>query len=296
MLKKIKTISIIASFKNEEENIKIFVKTIEDEFKKYKNLDYKIYFVNDFSSDNSEKIILNLKKKNKKLILASMSKNYGGSHSIHYGFSIIPSNTFATVIDCDLQDPVKLITKTLNYARNDTLYHFVRKERVEESKFQYFYTILAYEVIRVLSFNKIIPNSNYFKIIPPKIIKKIKNSQEIFPYWNYFISKYSSKSKKIYYSRKMRKFGSSKFNIFTLNPWITFYSALYNFKLSSYLIFFFMIFINLQLLEKSLNYSFLKLIFSSTLIIQIINMFSFSVLNIVKLLRKKIKIKAKIYK
>ena len=74
MKKKNKILSIISSFKNEEESINYFVKAIDIEFKKYKELDYKIYFVNDFSTDRSEEKIIKLMKNNKKIILASTKK------------------------------------------------------------------------------------------------------------------------------------------------------------------------------------------------------------------------------
>ena len=58
-----KIINIIASFRNESESINYFCKKIDNAFKKNKNVDYKIYFINDFSTDNTEKKIIKLKKK-----------------------------------------------------------------------------------------------------------------------------------------------------------------------------------------------------------------------------------------
>ena len=46
-------ISIIASFRNEQENLDLFITKIEDSFKKQDNFDYEIIFVDDYSSDNS---------------------------------------------------------------------------------------------------------------------------------------------------------------------------------------------------------------------------------------------------
>ena len=223
-------------------------------------------------------------------------KNYGHTHSIHYSFKLIPSNTFATVIDCDLQDPVALITKTLLYAKKSTLYHFVRKERYEKNKFQLFYTHLAYKVIVLISFGKIIPNSNYFKIIPPSVIKRIKKSDEIFPYWNYFISQYALKHKKIFYSRNDRKFGYSKFNIFSFNPWITFYGALSYFKFNSYVLFSILAIVNFYFFQITLDNRLLNIIFQTSLILQFLNISVFSIINLIKIFMKRIAIKAKIYK
>jgi hypothetical protein len=286
----IKTLYIIASFRNEVESIEYFCKKIDETFLEYNDIDYRIYFINDYSTDNSENLIIDLKKKNKKIFLISLKKNYGGSNSIHHGFDIIPDDQFATVIDCDLQDPPEVLAREFNSIDTDTLVNFVRLGR-EEGFFQLLYTDLAYRFIGFVSNNKIIKNSNYFKIIPSKVIKKIKQSDEIYPYWNYFISSLSNKNKIVYYKRSSRNYGESKFNIFSANPWITFYSALYYFKIKSYLIFFFLIFINYLSLIKFKSLLIIDFILALSLLLQIINIFFFTVCNFVKYFKKRPKIK-----
>ena len=54
-------ISIIASFRNEQENLDLFISRIEDSFEKLENFEYEIIFVDDNSNDKSLDI---LKKKN----------------------------------------------------------------------------------------------------------------------------------------------------------------------------------------------------------------------------------------
>tara|TARA_B100000795_G_C22769220_1_gene427113 strand:+ start:547 stop:1428 length:882 start_codon:yes stop_codon:yes gene_type:complete len=293
MVKKI--INIIASFRNEEENILYFCKNIDQAFKKYKKIDYRIYFINDFSTDSSEKKIINLKNKNNKIFLSSTKKHYGGSPSIHHGFELIPKDQFATVMDCDLQDPPSVLAKEFNLTDKNTLINFVRKER-EENPFQLFYTGLAYKFISFVSKGKIISNSNYFKIIPPQIVKKIKKSHEILPFWNYFICNFSTQNKNIYYRRKLRVFGKSKYNIFSLNPWITFYSALYYFKLKAYLTFIFLIFLNYLILVTFDNFRSLSIIFGLTIIIQITNIFFYTTINLIKFFIKRPKVISRLYK
>ena len=96
--------------------------------------------------------------------------------------------------------------------------------------FQKFYTYIAYLVLYFISEKKIIKNASYFKIIPPSVVKKIKKNTESNPYWNYLFTKHSTQNKIVYYVRKKRIHGSSKFNIFTLNPWRYFFSGIYFFK------------------------------------------------------------------
>lgn len=283
-----KSIAIIASFRNESETLEKFISNIEKESKKFKNtIKYKIIFVNDFSTDQSEKIIKKKMKTNKKILLINTKKNYGGSHCIHHAFNFIPKNYYVTVIDCDLQDPINLIFKTLYRAKKNKLYHFQRIER-DEGYFQLIYTKLAYIILSIISFNKIVFNSNYFKIIPPFVAKKIKISREIYPYWNYFISQYANQYEIVKYKRKKRRFGKSKFNIFNTNPWATFYSALGNFFLNSIIFFTACIGLTYLIFYKIPILNFILIL------IQLVNLISFIIFCLIKAKKNKILVKSNV--
>ena len=142
--------------------------------------------------------------------LISFKKNYGGSPSIQTGFDFVGKKSYATVIDCDLQDPPELIAKNLSKIKNNETIHFVRKRR-DDPFLQIIYTKIAYFFLYFISNGKIIMNCNHFKILPPKVVHKIKKSKEIFPYWNYLFTMYSKKNKLIFYNRQRRIHGKSKF-------------------------------------------------------------------------------------
>jgi len=282
-----KSIAIIASFRNEAESLDKFISSIEKISKNFKRLDYKIIFVNDFSNDDSEKVIKNKMKTNKKILLINTKKNYGGSNSIHYGFNLIPKNFYATVIDCDLQDPIHLIFKTLDIAKKNVLYHFQRIKR-NEGLFQITYTTIAYIILSLVSLNKIVFNSNYFKIIPPYIVEKIKSSNEIYPYWNYFIFKYAIKNKIIKYKRRNRILGQPKFGIFNTNPWATFYSALGCFFANSFIFFILLIILTHLIFFK------LPLLNFFLILLQVSNLVIFVIFHINKKYKKKIKLNVEV--
>ena len=255
-----KKIDIIASFRNEEKNILEFTKRIKNSFKKFKNIDYKLIFIDDFSNDLSNYLIKKLIKKNRKIKLISFKKNYGGSPSIQTGFDFVGNKSYATVIDCDLQDPPELIAKNFSKIENNETIHFVRKRR-DDPFLQIIYTKIAYFFLHFISNGKIIMNSNHFKILPPKVVHKIKKSKEIFPYWNYLFTMYSKKNKLIFYNRQRRIHGKSKFNLFSLNPWITYFSGFFYFKKR----FFYTIF-TLLILNALVIYIFFSLAYSLFLI------------------------------
>lgn len=220
-------ISIIISFRNEKDNINKFVKEVEASFSK--NINYEIIFIDDNSSDGSLKILLNLIKKNKNIKIIKMKKRFGHSNCIQAGLENISDKNFCVLIDCDLQDPPILISQNLNFKDKINTIHFVRKSR-DDGFFQKIYTSIAYKILKIISKGKIIESAGYFKIIPPIVTARLKKDKEYMPYWNYLITKYSNKNKSVYYTRSKRYKGESKFNIFSLNPWMTYFGGLYHFK------------------------------------------------------------------
>lgn len=71
------SISFIVPFYNEEELINLTYKNIKKIINFFKIKNYEILFVNDCSKDSSEKFVLKIKKKNKKVLYYKHKKNYG---------------------------------------------------------------------------------------------------------------------------------------------------------------------------------------------------------------------------
>ena len=224
-----KKISIIATFFNEEGNINEFIARINSSFKKFNHIDYEIIFIDAASNDLSNALIKKARTKNKKIKLITLKKRYGLHEGIQTGFDFVSKKNYAAVIDCDLQDRPELIAQNFAKIKKEQTIHFVRKKR-EDSFFQRFYTKIAYLFLHFISEGKIIRDTGYFKIISSIAVKKIKKNIEAHPYWSYLFTKYSPQNKKVYYIRKKRIYGNSKFSIFSLNPWVFFFSGIHCFR------------------------------------------------------------------
>ena len=281
-------ISIIASFRNEEESLKQFISKISRSFKKKKIKKYEIIFVDDCSTDNSLDILIKETKKNKKIKILKMKNRYGHSNSIQAAFENISKNNFSVIIDCDLQDPPELIAQNFNPRKKDKTIHFIRTKR-KDGLFQKIYSYFAYKILYAISFGKIFSNAGYFKINPPAVTNKIKKDREYYPYWNYLITKYSKENEKLFYDRLKRSKGTSKFSFFSLNPWLTFFGGAYYFKLN-YVIFLSLIILLINVFKKNNYLSKFELILNSGLILISINLIMFLFYLIFKN-KKKIKCK-----
>ena len=109
-----KKISIIVTFYNEEESIDPFIGEIVPVLESLKNFNYEIIFVNDRSTDNSLKKLLEQRKSNKKIKIINLSRRFGPMESIMAGIKM--SNGDA-LINIDI-DP-----KALYSFRRDSFKH-----------------------------------------------------------------------------------------------------------------------------------------------------------------------------
>ncbi len=137
-MRKIKSISIITAFHNENKNLEILYKKLLDIsiilLNKYKDLDLiELIFIDDGSSDNSLNILLDSIKDSSlksfeiinentllkiKLIIIRLKENFGQSYAISTGFEISKGDIIIT-IDSDLQnDPIDIIKLFENLKNN----------------------------------------------------------------------------------------------------------------------------------------------------------------------------------
>ena len=107
-----KKVSIIFSFRNEEKNIPELVARTNKVFDKLNNWKYELVFVNDDSTDSSEKILIELQK-NYPIKIINMSRNFGVGPCVLAGFDNC-SGDCIIYMDADLQDRPEEIPKFIN--------------------------------------------------------------------------------------------------------------------------------------------------------------------------------------
>jgi len=102
-----KLISIVFSFKNEEKNLKELVDRTVKIFTGTNDYNYELIFVNDNSTDSSEKILLSLQQ-NYPITIINMSRTFGVGPCVLAGFKHAKGDA-VVYMDSDLQDPPELI-------------------------------------------------------------------------------------------------------------------------------------------------------------------------------------------
>jgi glycosyltransferase involved in cell wall biosynthesis len=213
-----KLLSIVLSFRNEEENLPELVTRISSTMKKKSLWSYELIFVNDSSTDKSEQVLESLQK-NYPIKIINLSKRFGNSSSILAGFEYSRGDC-VVYLDSDLQDPPELIFEMINkYEEGYDIIHTKRIKRLGESFSKLFLTLVAYKIINLFSNIKLIENAGDFKLISRRALEEIKKLKEHEPYLRGLVTWVGFKQTILDYERQPRKYGLTKFPIFfSLGP------------------------------------------------------------------------------
>ena len=217
-----KILSIVLSFRNEEENIKELVERIVKSLANLSNWKYEIIFVNDDSTDDSKNILLSLQKKFPIKVI-NMSRNFGIDPCVLAGFKNSKGDAII-YLHSDLQDPPEIIPDLINkYEEGFDVVHTVRTKRHGESKFRMFVTKIAYKIIHSLSDLNLPIQAGDYKLISRRALDKILLQKEFRPYVRGLSVWVGYKQAFHHYEREARGGGESKMPLLSAGPVGDFY-------------------------------------------------------------------------
>jgi len=210
-------ISIVFSFRNEEENLKELIDRVTNSLLEVENLSYELIFVNDNSNDASLSILLE-KKKKFPIKVINMSRRFGVAPCVIAGFKNAKGDA-VIYMDSDLQDPPEILPKLIDkFLEGKDVVHTRRISRAGENSIKMFLTSIAYKIINTLSDINLQLNSGDFKLISRRALDAILDSQEYDPYirgmsvWAGFNQDF------VNYHRESRFAGKTHFSIWGKGP------------------------------------------------------------------------------
>jgi glycosyltransferase involved in cell wall biosynthesis len=210
-------LSVVFSFRNEEDNIPALVSRVTKSIQLINNINYELIFVNDDSTDNSKECLSNLINEGYPITIINMSRNFGGTPCILAGFKYAKGDMII-YMDSDLQDPPELIPKMIQkYREGYEVVHTRRLTRDGESKFKLWLTKKAYSIINFSSEFELPKNVGDFKLLSKKVVDEILKIEEYDPYLRGLSIWVGFKQGFVEYNREARYMGDTKFPIFKSN-------------------------------------------------------------------------------
>jgi glycosyltransferase involved in cell wall biosynthesis len=207
-------VSIIISFRNEENNISELVKRIVNsvaslKVKNKSKLKLEMIFVNDYSIDDSEFILKKLQKKYP-IVIINMARRFGVIPCILAGLAHAKGDC-AINIEADLQDPPEIIPQMLEkYLAGAEVVHTTRTKRDGESALKMAITKLAYKSINYFSEISLPENTGNFKLLSRRAIDTILSMPEQDPYFRGISVWIGFKQDFVYFVREPRFSGETQ--------------------------------------------------------------------------------------
>lgn len=214
-----KTISIVIPTYNEEENVKPLSDAIINEFKeKLENYNYEIIFIDNCSIDNTQLVIEELCKNNKRIKAIFNSKNFGQFNSPYYGLTQAQGD--AVIFMCaDFQDPVDMIPKFVTEWENGYKIVCGIKTTSKENPIMYFLRSCYYKLIKKMSNVDQIEHFTGFGLYDQSFITTMRELDDPTPFLRGIVAELGPKRKEIEYEQQVRRAGKTK------NNWYTLYDA-----------------------------------------------------------------------
>jgi nucleoside-diphosphate-sugar epimerase/glycosyltransferase involved in cell wall biosynthesis len=208
--------AIIACYKDAEA-IPIMYSRLTSVFHQL-NIDYEIIFVNDCSPDNSEEIIQNISRNDRRVLGITHSRNFGSQAAFMSGMAIANKNS-CVLLDGDLQDPPELIEQFVQRWRegNDVVYG--RRVKREAPLLMQIAYKAFYRVFDFFSYIPVPHDAGDFSLMDRKVVNAILS----FPERDLFLRGVRAfagfKQIGVDYNRPERMFGKSTNNLLKNLGW-----------------------------------------------------------------------------
>lgn len=172
----------------------------------------KVMFVNDGSKDKSWSMIEEISKKDKLFTGISLSHNRGHQNALVAG--LLTARSYADIVismDCDLQDDIDAIDKMLEeYSKGSEIVYGVRSSRKKDTFFKRFTAEGFYKFMKLMGVEIIFNHADY-RLTSKKILDSFADYKEVNLFLRGIFPLISCKSSCVYYERKERYAGTSKY-------------------------------------------------------------------------------------
>ena len=176
------------------------------------NQDSKILFVDDGSKDNTWKLIKEYEEINKHVTGIKFSRNYGHQNALIAGMTVaVKKSDMIITIDADLQDDVNAIFEMVRkYHEGIDVVYGVRNSRETDTVFKRRTALAFYKLMEMLGVN-MVPNSADYRLLSKRAVEGLLEFRERNIFLRGMVPLVGYKSDKVYYARKERFAGTSKY-------------------------------------------------------------------------------------
>ena len=202
-----KSLSILIPVFNEEESLQVLFDELKRDFEN--NQSIEVIFINDGSSDDSQKLIEKEIVNHSTWKLINLYRNYGKSVALQSGIDIASGELIAT-LDADLQDDPKELINLVRELKNDDLIVGWKKNRLDPLEKRIASRVFNF-FIKLFSGLKIKDSNSGIKVLKREVAKSLNLYGGRHRYIPLLAHQKSFNVKEIPVNHRERKFGISKY-------------------------------------------------------------------------------------
>lgn len=206
-----KTISLVAPFYNEEDNVELTLAVISDSIDKDRFL-WEVIAVNDGSTDSTLNKLMESNITAFKLVIVDLSRNFGKEAALSAGLEHATGDAIIP-LDADLQDPPQLISTLIE--KWEEGYDVVLARRLDRSSDSFLKRVTAgafYKVINRLSDVDIPHHVGDFRLMDRRVVDVLKTLPEARRFMKGLFAWAGFRTVIVDYVRPERSLGTSKFS------------------------------------------------------------------------------------
>lgn len=204
--------SIVVPCFNEQETVNAFYDAVIPVMEQTKD-PFEVIFVNDGSRDNTENLLAELAKKDKRVKVINFARNFGQQAAILAGFSEAEGDAVVD-IDVDLQDPVEAILPMIEkWKEGYDIVHGKRLVREGETFFKKATSSIYTKFYKNITGLSIPKNCGDFKLFDRKVIDVICSMPERDRFLRGITEWVGFKQTFVEFERKPRVAGTTKYNV-----------------------------------------------------------------------------------
>lgn len=212
-------LSVIIPCYNEEENIFDFYdEFIKNEaFLKSRDVDFEMLFIDDGSRDKSAYKVKELNNRDKRVHLVSFSRNFGKEAAMYAGLKHSKGD-YVVIMDCDLQDPPKLLPEMLKAVQEEG-YDSVATRRVNrkgEPPIRSLFARQFYKIINRMTSAEIVDGARDYRLMNRQFVEAILSMEEYNRFSKGIFGWVGFKNKWIEFENVERQKGETKWSFWKL--------------------------------------------------------------------------------
>ncbi|NBJ92115.1 glycosyltransferase family 2 protein [Parablautia muri] len=210
-----KKICVVVPCYNEKNSITLLYEKVRNVFKnELVDYDYQMVFADDYSSDDTRKIIREICEKDPEHVKAVFNAaNFGFSRNVFSSLQMADGDA-AFLVFGDLQDPPELLTQFIEKWEAGKLVVIGQKSGSDEKWLMSAMRKLYYTLIGVFSDKTQIKHFNGFGLYDKKFISILRQIEEMQPYLKQVIAEYATDYGTVSYKQSISKRGKSNFNLY----------------------------------------------------------------------------------